>query len=283
MKKNELITIGEMSKICEVHSKTLKYYEKIKLLIPAFINSESKYRYYSYTQVLEMGIIKKFKIRGFSLHEIKEILNSENINSISNYYLKRNKDIEKEMKHLKLIYEEFSKRLGILKSIQNKINDENFNNNSIKIKKIENLPIISIRDKENYNTKNLALRWSKLQNLVIKHHLDFTDNYVSIFYNEYNKLETKEIDFEVGIILKKFPKNKYSFVHKIVEGNYATILYKGDYQGSLKSYKKIIKWINQNNYQMSGPIIKMAVTPIFQIKNINLNTSQLMIKISDKK
>ncbi len=45
-KNEELLSIGEFSKLTGVHVKSLRYYEQVGVLIPAFIDPDSGYRYY---------------------------------------------------------------------------------------------------------------------------------------------------------------------------------------------------------------------------------------------
>lgn len=66
-----LYQIGEVSKICNIPIKTLRYYDEIKLLIPRKIDPDSNYRYYSNEQLTLVLVIKYFKEAGFSLKEIK--------------------------------------------------------------------------------------------------------------------------------------------------------------------------------------------------------------------
>ena len=42
-----MLSIGEFSKICQVSTKTLRYYAEIGLILPDEINLENGYRYYS--------------------------------------------------------------------------------------------------------------------------------------------------------------------------------------------------------------------------------------------
>ncbi|MBS7021417.1 MAG: MerR family DNA-binding transcriptional regulator, partial [Firmicutes bacterium] len=46
-----MLTIGEFSKLCQVSTKTLRYYEEIGLIFPSQINSENGYRYYDILQL----------------------------------------------------------------------------------------------------------------------------------------------------------------------------------------------------------------------------------------
>ncbi|KZE83967.1 MerR family transcriptional regulator [Paenibacillus elgii] len=72
-----MLSIGEFSKICEVSTKTLRYYEEIGLIRPDEINPETGYRYYSIGQLQKMLFINRLKSYHFSLEEIRAILEWE--------------------------------------------------------------------------------------------------------------------------------------------------------------------------------------------------------------
>lgn len=72
-----MLSIGEFSKICEVSTKTLRYYDEIGLINPDEINPENGYRYYSIRQLKKMLFINRLKSYHFSLEEIKVILEWE--------------------------------------------------------------------------------------------------------------------------------------------------------------------------------------------------------------
>lgn len=68
-----MLTIGEFSSICQVSTKTLRYYAEIGLLQPYEINQENGYRYYAIEQLETMLMIERLKTYGFSLEEIKDL------------------------------------------------------------------------------------------------------------------------------------------------------------------------------------------------------------------
>ncbi len=55
--KDKLLSIGEVSKLKGVGIKSLRYYERIGIFNPAYINPETGYRYYSMTQMMELDVI----------------------------------------------------------------------------------------------------------------------------------------------------------------------------------------------------------------------------------
>jgi len=67
------LKIGEFSKLCFVTVKTLRYYEKIGLLLPHEVDEWTGYRYYDVVQMEELNHILKLKRLGLSLEEIIEL------------------------------------------------------------------------------------------------------------------------------------------------------------------------------------------------------------------
>ena len=65
--------IGEFARQLGVSTDTLRYYEKHGLLTPSS-RSQSGYRIYTDTDIKQMSFILRAKNVGFSLSEIKELL-----------------------------------------------------------------------------------------------------------------------------------------------------------------------------------------------------------------
>lgn len=51
MDKSKLMTIGTLSKLTGVHIKSLRYYDAIGILPPAYVDPRTGYRYYSFPQI----------------------------------------------------------------------------------------------------------------------------------------------------------------------------------------------------------------------------------------
>ena len=77
MAKEQLYTIGEVSKLCNVSAKALRFYDKIGMIAPDKI-SESGYRYYSLDTILSIPIVKYYKQMGFRLEEMQGLVNGDN-------------------------------------------------------------------------------------------------------------------------------------------------------------------------------------------------------------
>ena len=72
-KEETYYSIGEVSKICNITKKTLRYYDEIGLVSPDKI-CENHYRYYSRENMLLVPIIRYYKQMGFKLEEMRWLL-----------------------------------------------------------------------------------------------------------------------------------------------------------------------------------------------------------------
>ncbi len=68
------LTIGEFSKLMQTTVKTLRHYEQKGLLLPDEVDEWTGYRYYSIDQMQRLQSIRDLQRLGFSLEEIKDLL-----------------------------------------------------------------------------------------------------------------------------------------------------------------------------------------------------------------
>ena len=77
MSRKTKLKIGEFSKMMQVTVKTLRHYEQKGLLVPDEVDEWTGYRYYSITQMQRLNAIRGLQRQGFSLEEIKDLLEDE--------------------------------------------------------------------------------------------------------------------------------------------------------------------------------------------------------------
>jgi MerR family transcriptional activator of bmr gene len=74
-----MISIGKMAAYCQTSVQTLRLYDRDGLLVPAYVDPNSKYRYYQPEQIFQFSLIKYLQTTGFSLQEIRAILVNDKI------------------------------------------------------------------------------------------------------------------------------------------------------------------------------------------------------------
>lgn len=74
MEDEMLMRIGEIAAFFNVSVKALRIYEKIGLIKPVKVDENTGYRYYNADQVKQLDALLELRELGFSLSEIKELL-----------------------------------------------------------------------------------------------------------------------------------------------------------------------------------------------------------------
>ncbi len=72
-----MITIRGFAKLCGCHTQTLRFYDRIGLLIPAKVDEWTGYRYYEEEQAVQFVKIKNLQRADFSIEEIKALLGAD--------------------------------------------------------------------------------------------------------------------------------------------------------------------------------------------------------------
>ena len=72
-----LLSIGEVAKIRNINVQSLRYYEKLGILIPAYVNPETGYRYYSLEQIMILDTITLCVDLGIPLKDLKNYVDDD--------------------------------------------------------------------------------------------------------------------------------------------------------------------------------------------------------------
>lgn len=75
--KDNLMLIGEIAEFFNVSRKAIRLYEKKGIMKPVEVDPSNGYRYYSAEQVQQLNALLELKAYGFSLDEIKTVLDGE--------------------------------------------------------------------------------------------------------------------------------------------------------------------------------------------------------------
>jgi MerR family copper efflux transcriptional regulator len=67
------LTIGQLSKLTGVPTKSIRYYEEVGILPPPQ-RSESRYRLYSETDVRRLELVRRARLLDMSLSEVRELV-----------------------------------------------------------------------------------------------------------------------------------------------------------------------------------------------------------------
>ncbi|MCC0636092.1 MULTISPECIES: MerR family transcriptional regulator [unclassified Clostridioides] len=237
-------SIGEVSRLFDLSIKTLRYYDKVGILKPAYVNQENKYRYYSREQFMSIDVIKYCKIMGMALEDIKKLIDSDSsIDSMMNTIDRQNKMIENKIKEL-------SDVKNYLNDIEFKVNEllkYDLNNVFIKYNKERKVNVYKCNSKDEVELEMY------LRHIILHIQDKYNDVYPiisgSISYEKVIK-EGKALLYDDIVDFKE--REEYENEHILPAGEYLTIIYDDNWNNAYDYYQKIIDYAKNNNIELVG-------------------------------
>lgn len=240
-KKEEvtLYKIGLFSQMNKVTIKALRHYDDIGLLKPTHIDEFTGYRYYSSAQLPILHEIIALRQIGFSLEEIKRVQNGE---SVKNLLIKKKSEI------LRKISEETMKLSQVEYYLENRNEEYNYD---VVLKELPEVVVASMR--------TIIPSYDDLFNIVPPMGQEMerlgcrcaVPEYCFNIYHDGGYKE-KDIDVEVCEAVVEMKEDseliKFKKIDKVEIA--ACVLHKGSYSDFPKAYGALIKWIEENDYEM---------------------------------
>ena len=232
--------IGELSKLCNISVKTLRYYDAEGLLIPDEIDKFTGYRYYSASKLEDCYRIIALKELGFSLDEIRVQLTTNDNEKIT-------AALNAKLAELQALIETTQTQLRKIESIKNNLTEGESKMFNIIIRATDEMRVAYIR--KNYLSKSDALdNIEKIKSKLPKTILG--KRKIIINY----ETEYRETDFDLAAcmeIVGKLPSScEYDEKPVSLGENVASLICKFDELDD--AYKAMIKHLDGSNYEICG-------------------------------
>ena len=241
-----MFKIGDFARLNKVTIKTLRHYDSLGLLQPEKIDSFTKYRYYSASQMPRLNRILALKDIGFSLEEIALILNK-------NMDLKQIR-ILLELKHSEIadkIRNEQARLSRIETFIKICKQEEYIMEYDIVLKEIEPVRVATLRDIiPTYSDQGHL--WEELGSHIEKYGVKILPPCMVIYHDTGYKEECVDAEV-VEPIDGDIPDTERIKVKELESvKEMACVVHKGQYQTLHMAYNAISKWIEENKYEIIG-------------------------------
>ncbi|MDN4081272.1 helix-turn-helix domain-containing protein [Paenibacillus polymyxa] len=237
MTDSNYYSIGEVAKLKGMTIKALRYYDKVGLLVPAFINSDNGYRYYSINQLPQLDIIRLSRQSNVSIRELKELFDKADMNFLKEYLNQKKEDILRQIERDK---ETCSMIDTIQKSIES--SEEAYSITGLSVKEFEDRFYIftPTQDGEFNEIKSYEKLKQELTNLGLQH--SFQDGL--IFSNEHTGR------WEVRDVFQLISREEYSLykdssrVSVLPGGKYLTV--NGSMENESELFHSLLHYIEEN-------------------------------------
>ena len=234
--------IGEFSTLSKTTIKTLRYYEKEGLLIPSFVDEETGYRFYETHQLLDLSKIISLRQIGMSISDIKKI--------------QQGKEIDKLLKSRKV---EIESESSILQEQLSRINYL-LEGKDMKYETIvKELPSYDV-----YYKEGVIEDFSKITEFILSSAEECKKTnpnikcilpdycYVSYLDGEYKEKDIR-IRYSQAVTEQGIPNETIKF-EKLNPVEAICTYHKGSYTKLMEAYGFLMKWIEENGYEITEPI-----------------------------
>lgn len=286
--------IGDISDMCNVPIKTLRYYDEIGLLVPDYRDPTTNYRYYSEDQMLTLYIIRRLKMFGFTLEEIRNLVYNGDIGVFRKSLSNRVTELDKEIEDLFALKHEIGVTLERMKQGSDFIDWFNENGDASDILaetpsngiRVEYIPetgyVFTRKNEENYQNAYVSVaRWFEVFAIIKKYHLKSAGVITLTYHNEpLGQFFQKDCDLEVSIPVEgTIDKPFYG-----KRGGYDAVIamHVGSHSKIINTHIKVLRWINQHNYEVIGPISEEYIVSPLDVKSEDNYLSKIIIPVKRK-
>lgn len=115
--KKDLLSVTELAKLRRVTAETLRYYDRIDLIKPTYVDPNSNYRYYSIRQYEKVGTIRELRQLGLSVKEIQDYFDDRNLEKSTEILEFHYKRLQEEIRQKMLLTKSLGRKLAFLKEM----------------------------------------------------------------------------------------------------------------------------------------------------------------------
>jgi effector-binding domain-containing protein len=247
-----MIKIGNFSRISQVSVKTLRYYDEIGLLKPAQVDRYTGYRFYTIEQLPRLNRILALKELGFSLEEITQVI-SQGLSAAELRGILRFKQAEIQVR-LQTDQEMLSRIETRLKQIEQENKMPVYD---VVIKNIEPITIASTRGIIPSYPEQGGL-WNTLETYLAAHKIQPAGACFTLYHTDEPEIDAEVCEPVASVIHAN--DTIQSYILPGVEAVASTI-HHGPFVTIGDAYNALIKWIEENSYQICGPSREIYLRP----------------------
>ncbi len=283
----QLISIGEMSKISGLSVSKLRYYHDIGLLEAAEVDLVTNYRYYKKSQLYDINFITSWRNMGFSIEEITRIKKNSNMDLIIDLYNKKEDEIDKKIESLRKSKSSISEKKAIL-SLYSKSNSEKpINNYTYEFVDHPEEYIVSLKRKgpNAISFDTFILAKNQICDLVKKYNLDaYGLAAFRVIFTDYPDCSLHDSSVEYCLPLKSLPEKQYPFISTLAPHKTLKILYYGslNYNNMNRKYRDFEEIALKHNYIPTGSTTWIFLIHSWITTDKNEHLTEIRIPVTDK-
>lgn len=281
MKYKNRYSIGEVSKICNISTKALRYYDKLGLIKSAR-DGINNYRYYSMESILAVPVIKYYKQMGFTLDEMKYFIEGK-VDSERSIYNAVKRSFNSKIEHLQKILEETQRQLTSVKDWDDLITEAEMvidnNIHEVSVKFIE--PSTYLYQEQQFkNDIKTSIINIDFTNYVEELNNEITGPVIINFASFNDRIKNK--DQPIKVLQRTLKACKESETIGFGKHIMVSCYHIGSHDNINDTYEKITNWACKHGYVLGEESFERYVTDYWTTSNSALYVTEVLMNVSRK-
>ncbi|MFS0788261.1 MerR family transcriptional regulator [Shouchella sp. 1P09AA] len=269
METERTYKIGEIASMFNIPQQTLRYYDKLGVIKPSFVNEENGYRYYSIEETRKLHSLNLLKRMGGSVNEIRDLFSKEGtLPEMKENYGKLIEKIDDEVKHLSLLKNSIQNKLSELDQLNQQRNHFDIQQREEKVVYVKPVQIRSTEDQETECYRAF---------LPIASDVDFINTRTGFILEKRNFLNGES--YATSFIIEGSSPIKGYHEHIIRKGTYLTLTIEDDYSKSFTYYNVLRAHIFKNDIEVLGDIYEFSYEHLPHVSK-SYAIWQLMVEVN---
>ncbi len=278
-RKKECLTISELAELNHISTDTLRYYDKIGLFKPEYVDEFTAYRYYSFAQSEKISTILELKRLGLSLDEINQYMRSRDVESTKELLGNVRKNLKERIAELKKTEKMISKKIELLEQAKEKWEGE------IRIQEMPERTVISTGEYIELLQEGIYQQL-RLEALLGHRISTYATNKIGALIDPASLMDEERralrrcamliVDKEDRKILRKLdPK----YVKVLPAGKYLCVSGYGRFQYSSELAETIRNYVWNNKLRITGEIVEQELIDMSITDKIEENLHKIEVPI----
>ncbi len=276
MKEKEFYTIGEVSKICNISKKALRFYDQIGIISPDKVQEENNYRYYSKKTLLSIPVVKYYKQMGFKLDEMREVLDGDSYQTVERQFRKKIDELDEQLSLIRNSYISVKDWYNLV--LEARMVLEN-GSNEVAIKYVEPEEYVYMAQDFSYNYMEsiINIDWTNYLEGIGN---EITGAVILSFPSFMEKMEGRASRCRI----MQRPILKYKPEQVVTLGGYmaATCYHIGSLETIGKTYRKIYNWIREHGYELETNCYERYVTDYWTLRKPEQFVTEVVVEVRRK-
>ncbi len=244
---NDKFLIGELAKLFNISTDTLRHYDKMNLLKPEQDYNNS-YRYYDISSMFKLSRILFLKNLDISLGEIDDYMKNKNADRLLDMLKNKNDDLDLKIQQLTNLKHKINSKLELFEQAKTTLGEITI----VTLEERHGVFLNTFGIEDTYELKEVFKRnehYLKMSSWLVEGQvytsLPKSDMEKGIFNQFRYFIETKSMDVDTDVQLVSLPRSEYACMTVI-----------GPYTDLVKHYKTLVDWIKDNGYVIAGASVE---------------------------